>query len=89
VRLNSDAIVGQGVVSTTQSQYAPTFKFISLYCSQHYPDAVDENGELILPMTQENLESFLGDMASDGHAKQPLLLQDTAQLLNITIEKLN
>ena len=62
---NSNAIVGQRVVSATQAQYATTFKFITKYCAENYPDSVDASGKLILPMTQDNLESFLGDMATD------------------------
>ena len=52
-------------MKATQLQYAGTRRYIAKYCSKHYPDAVDAAGDLIIPMTRENLENFLGDMAAD------------------------
>ena len=64
-RANAAEIVGQRVVERTKGQYETTLKYITKYCSEHYPEAIDPEGNLILPMTQANLEGFLGDMAAD------------------------
>lgn len=67
--VNSDAIVAQKVVDKTKAQYATTLQYITHYCAQHYPSAVDKDGVLILPMTMENLRNFLGDMGSERDDK--------------------
>ena len=64
-RENTNAIIGNRVVKNTQDQYAATFNYITSYCTIHYPDAVNEVGELILSMEIENLEAFMGDMGCD------------------------
>ena len=63
----ANVIAGQHVVDTTHRQYAQTFKFITRYCADHLPGSVDANGELIIPMSMDNLKAFLGDM---GAAKE-------------------
>jgi len=68
---NSDAIVAQKVVDKTKAQYATTLQYIARYCaeSQDYKSAVDQNGDLILPMTMANLRGFMGDMGAEREDK--------------------
>lgn len=66
---NADDILGQHVLKKTRTQYADCVKFITNYCSNHIPDAVDENGKLKLPMDLEHLKRFLGDMGAERSNK--------------------
>jgi len=66
---NSDKVIGQRVVNSTQAQYETTFKYIEAYCGHYYPDSVDSDGKLILPMVRIHLESFLGDMVAEREDK--------------------
>ena len=50
------------MIDVTKKQYATSFKFIEKHCQEHYPDSVDENRNLILPMNIKHLKGFLGDM---------------------------
>ena len=58
-------VVALRVVQSTSKQYASVFRFITTYCAEKYPDAVDDSGKLILPMNITLLKAFLGDMATD------------------------
>lgn len=64
-RAKSDEILNNRVVSNTQQQYQTTFNFISNYCGEKYPESINEDGELIIPMKMEHIEAFLGDMSAD------------------------
>ena len=64
-KAKSDAIIGQRVISKTRTKYAQTFNYITEYCRMHYPDSVNEDGKLIIPMSHEHLSGFLGDMGAD------------------------
>ena len=67
VASNLDVIAAQNGVDKMNVKYATTLSYITNYCleSTDYRSAVDQNGELIFPMTMENLRGVLGDMCAE------------------------
>jgi hypothetical protein len=64
-KAKSDAVIGQRVVNKTRLHYEQTFKFITRYCNENIPGSCNEDGDLIIPINQEHLETFFGDMSAD------------------------
>jgi hypothetical protein len=61
----SEFILEGHVVKDTRKLYERNLVYITSYCRSHIPDACSPNGELIIPMELQHLESFLGEMTAD------------------------
>ena len=64
-------IAGGRVIDETKKQYKAVFKFITKYFTENetkYPEAFGEDGNLLIPIRDEYLKAFFGDMTAERPA---------------------